>query len=742
MNPAVFAAVCVGAGTALGSGRPGLALGSAIVTLVGLAVGALIRRDRRAVFACACVALTFAASASAAWRSTAQTSALSPRLARAKAVVHACGDVVSIGPHSVEIRADHIVRRSTAWTVSEPLRVSGHSVETLPVGERICAIGSLHPARAGRTEPPLLVADTIDRIGTGSRIRLWAGAVRKRYSDAAARALPRRQAGLLLGMTDGDTALIDTATTEDFRTTGLAHLVAVSGYNVAVFLAIVMVFVRIVFRRGRWLRVAFAIPALVFFAFLTGLQPSVLRATVSAGVALAVGAGGRPADALRAAALAFAVLILVSPEMLFTIGFQLSFGATIGIILWGEPLAQRLLPRSNGRFVRTAASGLGTTIAAQIAVAPLLAWHFGRIPGFGGFANIIAIPLGGFVMLGGMATLTAASCFRFLDWAPATMRLPLDIILASAHAFARVPAASLGVSVVAACAITAALAAFAVRSTRMRAGCVALAVVLFGASSGQAISGPSCAGPFVSALDIGQGTAVLLHDGTHSVLVDSGPQSGGVVDQIRATGVVSLDAIFISHSHIDHALGALDVLQRMHVGHVFGPPELQWSSGAQVIREAAHDHVPFSAVASGDTFDAGDIHVDVLWPEDRDLPLFTQDAIDATSLVLRATIAGVRVLLPGDIRSQQQKQVAADADVAVPLLIAPHHGSKDLDPDFVDAVGERLTLITVGSPNPYGLPAPEAVRAYARRGPVFRTDQDGRVLVCLEKTGVQVVMER
>lgn len=738
MNPAVVAAICVGAGTALGSGRPGLALASAIVALVatGLALG-----FRRTVFGAACLALVFASSASAAWRSTAASEALAPRLAKQKTVVHACGLVTALGPHSIVLDTKRIVRRSVGWKVSEPLRVSG-PVGKVPVGAEICAIGSLRPARAGRTEPPLLAADTIDRVGTGSRVRLWAGAVRKRYSDGAVHALPRKQAGLLLGMTDGDTDLIDPATTEDFRTTGLAHLVAVSGYNVAVFLAIVMVFVRFLVRRGRWLRVAVALPSLAFFAFLTGLQPSVLRATVSAGVALAVGAGGRQADALRAAALAFALLILVSPEMLFTVGFQLSFGATLGIICWSESLAGRIFPRSESRWVRTSASGLGTTIAAQIAVAPLLAWHFGRIPGLGGFANIVAIPLGGLVMLGGMATLTAASMFRFLDWAPATMRLPLDVILASAHAFAHVPAASIGVSVVAACAITAALAAFAVRSTRLRACAVGLAVVGFGASSGQAIGGPSCPGAFVSALDIGQGTAVMLHDGTHSVLVDSGPPSGGVVDQIHATGVTSLDAIFVSHSHMDHALGAVDVLQRMRVGHIFGPPELQWSFGAKVIAEARRRNVPVEAVATGDGFDFGTMHVDVVWPQDRELPTFTQDAIDQTSLVLRARIAGVAVLLPGDIRSDQQKQIASYDDVSVPLLIAPHHGSKDLDQGFVQAVGERLTLITVGSPNPYGLPAPEAVRAYAARGPVFRTDQDGRVLVCLGENGVQVVKQR
>ncbi len=740
MNATVVAALLVGVGTVLAFGHPGLALPCAALACATGVVPFVVRR-RVVVLAAAGAVLVFAAAASASWRSVATGEALVPKLAKSEAVVRACGTVQQLGPHSAELRVERLARRGRAWRVREPVRVAGKGAEHLAPGEDICAAGALRPARAGHDEPPVMLADTLDREGTGSRIRRAAGAVRKRFSDAAVHALPKRQAGLLLGMTDGDTALIDGATTEDFRTTGLAHLVAVSGYNVAVFLAIVMVAVRAVVRRGRFLRVAFALPALVFFAFLTGLEPSVLRATVSAGVVLVATAGGRMSEALRAAALAFSLLILASPEMLFAPGFQLSFAATLGIILWSEPIAQRIVPRATSRVARAVASGLATTIAAQFAVAPLLAWHFGRIPGLGGLANLVAIPLGGFVMLGGLSTLSIASVLPALDWAPATMRLPLDAILASAHAFARVPAASVTVGVVTACAITAIVAAFAATSLRARSACVALGVVFVGVASGQAIGGPSCPDAFVAALDVGQGSAVLLRSGDHSVLVDAGPPGGRVVEQIRATGVDHLDALFVTHSHMDHALGALDVIHRMRVGHLLGPKALLWASGAQVIRAARSADIPYDDVAANDSFDFGAIGVRIMWPPDDDLPSFSQDAIDANSLVLRAEIAGTSVLLPGDIRSEQQ-QALTNEDVSVPVLVAPHHGSKDLDPDFVAGVSPRVTLITVGAPNPYGLPAPEAVRAYASRGPVLRTDQDGRVTLCLDDTGARVVKER
>jgi competence protein ComEC len=737
---AVSAAVAVAAGTAAGYGRPWLAVPLAI----GTVVAGLACLTRRAMVALGLCTLVLGAGASASLRSAGEASALLPDLARREFVVEACGMVVQQRPRSVQIRADRVELAESAWRTNEPLRISGRRVRGIRPGERFCAKGSLAPARPGfDDDPPLLVADRVGERRTDSAVRVAAAVVRERFSDAATSALPRPQAGLLLGMTDGDTALLDDDTAEDFRTTGLAHIVAVSGYNVAVFLGIVMVLARALVPRGRWLRVAVALPTLVFFVFLTGLEPSVLRATVSAGVALIVGAGGRQTDALRAAAVAFLALLLAAPQLLFDIGFQLSFGATIGIVLWGEALSERFakLLRRETKLTSAVASGLGTTIAAQLAVAPFLAWHFGRIPGVGAFANVVAIPLGGVVMLGGLATLGSASVVPFLHWAPAMMRLPLDAILWSAHAFAKVPAASITVGLAAACALTGVVVAFVVRSGRARAGAVAFVVVCAGAAVGQARAGATCEAPAVVALDVGQGSAVLLRSGDHAIVVDTGPERGGVVDQLHAVGIRRLDAVVVTHSHVDHALGAIDIIEKLDVGRLIGPPELTWRSGADVIRAAEQARIPFAPMTDGDTFDAGDIHVEVLWPQDPEPPTFNEDLVDQLSLVVLVRMGATEALLPGDIRAEQQRELARRG-VAAGILVAPHHGSKNLDETFVDAIGQQLTLITVGSPNMYGLPAPEAVKAYAAHGPVFRTDQDGRVMVCLTDRGAEVSTER
>src|SRR5438067_2670252 len=197
MNAAVLAAAIVALGTVLGSGRGVVAVPCAAIALVACVVAIAMRRAR-VVAACACIALLCAASASAAWRTVASSSAMIPKLAASKSVVRACGTVTALGPHSVEAGVDRLVRRGLAWRVREPLRITGQGAEKTPVGTRICATGGLRPPRTGRTEPPMLLADTLDSQGTGSWVRRAAGAVRKRYSDAAQRALPRKQAGLLL----------------------------------------------------------------------------------------------------------------------------------------------------------------------------------------------------------------------------------------------------------------------------------------------------------------------------------------------------------------------------------------------------------------------------------------------------------------------------------------------------------------------------------------------------------------
>jgi competence protein ComEC len=529
---------------------------------------------------------------------------------------------------------------------------------------------------------------------------------------------------------------MDEATIEAFRTTGLAHLVAVSGSNVAVLLVLVMLVARRVSRR-RWMHVAIALPALLFFTFLTGLEASVLRAVVTASIALFVTVEGRTADGIRVASFAFVVLVLAAPELLFHPGFQLSFAATLGLIVWARPLTEVIARRlPDGGVWLAVAACFGTTLAAQAAAAPLLAWHFGRIPALGGLANLLVAPLAPVVMIGGIATLTLASLVPGMGAAPVLMRLPLDAILWCGRTFSRLPSASFEASVLAGIVVTATLAALLASTRRGRVASVALGLVALGAAGGGALAGPPCADARIVALDVGQGTAVLLSAGGHSVLVDGGPQAGDVLDDLAEQGVDALDAVFVSHPHADHTQGVVDVLDHLEVGGVYGPATMAWGQGGFVVRAAKHAGVPVVRVASADTFRFGDrLSIEVVFPASTEEPLHVEDNVHAYSLVLHATVADSTILLPGDVGAAEEAGLLDASVVGASVLVAPHHGSKDLDPAFVEAVGPRVVLVTVGEDNRYGHPAPEAMRVYAASAKVFRTDRQGAVALCLSDGG-------
>ena len=193
------------------------------------------------------------------------------------------------------------------------------------------------------------------------------------------------KAGLVRGLTIGDTTGIDPATEEEFRRTGLAHLVAVSGSNVAIVLGAVIVTVR---RLRPMARTLSCIAALAFYVVIVGPEPSVLRAA-SMGTIVIVGlVWGHRAEPLHALGLALIALIAIRPGLTSSVGLHLSAAATAGLVLWARPLAEWL-----ERFIPTpVAWGLGATLAAQVAVAPVMIVVFGEVSLVAPLANVLALP--------------------------------------------------------------------------------------------------------------------------------------------------------------------------------------------------------------------------------------------------------------------------------------------------------------------------------------------------------------
>lgn len=265
----------------------------------------------------------------------------------------------------------------------------------------------------------------LDRAANELRARVLAGSQHLAPVDRA----------LLAGFLLGDTRGVPQVVTDEFRAAGLTHLTAVSGENVAFVLALVTPILR---RLGLGGRLVVALVVLVSFGTMTRWEPSVLRAIAMAVVALVAGYLGRPAAGLRVLALAAIALLLVDPFLLHQVGFLLSCGASLGIVLLARPLAARL------RGPRWMCEVLAVTAAAQLGVAPVLIPVFGSMPLVALPANLVAVPLAAPLTMWGLVAGVVGGVARPLSPAiPWLLELPtvglLHALVAVADVASRVP---------------------------------------------------------------------------------------------------------------------------------------------------------------------------------------------------------------------------------------------------------------------------------------------------------------
>ena len=211
--------------------------------------------------------------------------------------------------------------------------------------------------------------------------------------ERGAASLPGDQRALFTGMVFGDDRGRSPITADDFKAAGLTHLLAVSGQNVAFVLLLAQ---PLLARLGLWARWAAVLTVLSLFATVTRFEPSVLRATVMAAVAATVWLAGRQASGRRVLALTVVALLLWNPLLVHSLAFRLSVAASAGILFWGSRLAERI------GGPRPLAAALAVTVAAQLAVAPLIVPVFGGVPVAALPANLLAAPAAAGVMMWGL----------------------------------------------------------------------------------------------------------------------------------------------------------------------------------------------------------------------------------------------------------------------------------------------------------------------------------------------------
>ncbi|HET7397982.1 MAG TPA: ComEC/Rec2 family competence protein [Intrasporangium sp.] len=579
-----------------------------------------------------------------------------------------------------------------------------------------------------------------------------ASAVRARFREATT-TLPADARGLVPALVLGDTSRTPPDLTTAMLATGMSHLSAVSGSNVTLVLGSAIALCRLLAVRRRW-RPWAALGVLIAFVVLARPEPSVIRAAVMGGVGLLGLSTSRRRVGVPALAAAILVLLAWDPWLARSYGFALSSVATLGLLLfaqpWGSALARRLPPR-----LRWLGPVVAVPVAAQAACAPIVVPLQGSVSLVAVVANLLAAPLvGPTTVVGvGVAVLSVVwpGAATVLSWAAG---VPAQGIAWVARRCAEAPLGSIpwGTSAEAAV-LLAALTALVVlvapwlwHRSRLRP-LLAVAVVLVTAAF---VLPPSTVGwppPawITVACDVGEGDGLVVNSGAgHAVVIDTGTEPDVIDGCLTRLHVEVVDLVVLTHFHADHAGGLAGVLHGRRVAEIrVSTVKEPLAQSEHVSRLAAAAAVPLRELRAGDTVTVGPVRADVWWPG---RPISAGSVPNNGSVVMTVRTRGVGILFPGDMEREAAAEVLRAARLeperwgTVDVLKVPHHGSSNRDDGLLRYVAGRLALISVGTPNDYGHPAPSTLNALARNGfRVHRTDLEGDLVLVRDVRGLTVI---
>jgi competence protein ComEC len=593
----------------------------------------------------------------------------------------------------------------------------------------------------------------------------------KRYAQSTiANILPEPQAALLTGILLGVETGIPVDLMDDFSATGTTHIIAISGFNLTIIAGIFAGLAQRFFgkRRAVWV----AIGGVIVYTVFVGASAAVLRAALMGVLYLWGRHLGRPTFAPASLAAAAIGMTVLNPHTLWDVGFQLSFAATVGLILYTGPLERffvRVLARVTAeerakKIVGWINEAFIVTLAAQITTTGIIMYYFGRLSPVTLVTNFFILPAQTFVMvIGGIATLLAlvvqplGQVVGWVAWVFLTYTIEV-VRLTARVPFASVPVkmdvwmawgyyALLGV-------LTWWLAQTRERrrelwsrfSSRLEAKVLVGASVILLVLAFFAWRTLPDGRLHVIFLDVGQGDAIFIQTPAgRQVLVDGGPSETVLLSQLSRQMPFwdrTLDAVVLTHPDSDHINGLVPVLERYQVEMVvFREIEHPTDTYAYWLQLLKVEGATIYQGEAGLRIELDDgLEMSVLYPGAELLP--GTDA-NNSSVVTRLTYGQVSVLLPGDIEAVVEHQLVTDG---VPLestvLKVAHHGScSSTTPEFLDAVDPEAVVISVGAENRFGHPC-DAVLERLSGLPIYRTDEHGVIEVVSDGLAVWVEIGR
>jgi competence protein ComEC len=606
----------------------------------------------------------------------------------------------------------------------------------------------------------------------------WVYHIRERLAKVLALSLPEPQASLAQGIVLGIRNTIPDDLKGALSTTGTAQLLAISGINLTILTGLLIALGRLLFGRRHYIYVWLALVSIWFYAVLTGLQAPVIRAAIMASVFLLAERLGRQKNAFPALAMSAAVMTGINPQVLWDISFQLSFLAMTGLIFL-TPLLQgwcrqgiRIVLGEDGilsGILIFIGDSLSITIGAILAVWALVAYYFGIVSLVGPLATLLIAPALPVIIFTGVLTSAIGLISSTLSQAAGWITLiPLSYMLWLTRAFADVPLAAINTGQFSVNLVWAYYASFSalliLKTNSAKLGkpfsraCQLLSsgftvsfktfslipkkffitpLLALGILASLAANNIPDDKLHVSFLDVGEGDATLIQTAGQNILIDGGPSPQavclGLSSKLRFWQR-NIDLIILSHPHLDHLSGLVEVLKRYKVKKILAPDLSADSPICQEWQDQINRQgIEYLTATAGQSITlSGGANIEILNPHNNRTDMVEPD-LENDGIVLRLNLKNVSFLFTADIYQEAEaKLVNNRADLACTVLKVSHHGSDtSSSSQFLSAAKPRLAVISVGDDNTFGHPDADVLtrlkQILGSDNNIFRTDNKGTV---------------